>query len=122
MIKLVVQIANDGEFQTLCTREYDEASFVVPEPRHVLTIPDDGEDEEQRYYVENVIHDLAEEQPELRLIVKDEEEVIRQVRQQRAQMQQMKKLQQAAQQGGQGGNPFGGGGGNGGGNNSPFSL
>lgn len=123
MIKLVVQEVNDGDFETIASREYDEANFVMPEAKQLVTLPADGEEEETRYYVQNVIHALGEEQPELRLIVQDEEEVIKQVRAQRAQMRQMQQLQQAAQGGG--GNPFGGGGnkgGNQGGGGSPFSL
>lgn len=120
MIKLVVKTPNEGELQTICTREYDEASFVMPEPRNVLSIPEADGEEDTRYYVENVIHRLTDEQPELQLIVRDEEEVLRQVRQQR--QQQMRQMQQLQKQQGQGGgNPFSGGGGNSG-NNSPFSL
>lgn len=122
MTKLVIKEPNDGELETICTREYDADSFQVPERSAVVAIPD-GDDEE-RYYVENVVHRLEEDGVELHLIVRDEEEVLRQVREQRAQKRrQMQQLQQA--QGGGGGNPFGGGGGGGGGNGgggSPFSL
>jgi hypothetical protein len=92
----------------------------MPEPRNVLSIPNEEGEDETRYYVENVIHHLADDQPELQLVVRDEEEVLRQVRQQRQQqMRQMQQLQQS--QGGQGGgNPFSKGGNSG--NNSPFSL
>ena len=121
MIKLVVKTPNDGELQTVCTREYDEKTFVVPEPRNVLSIPDEEGDDESRYYVENVIHRLGEDDVELQLVVRDEEDVLRDVRAKRA--QQMRQMQQMQGQQG-GGNPFGGGGGGGGkgGNNSPFSL
>ena len=122
MIKLVVKEANEGEFETLCTREYEPDSFTIPEPRNVVTIPDDDADEAERYYVQNIIHQLDEDQPEIQLIVESEEEVMRQMRQQRAQrMKQMQQMQGGG--GGGGGNPFGGGDGGGGeGGGSPFSL
>lgn len=117
MIKLVVKTPNDGELQTICTREYNEESFVMPEPRNVLSIPNEEDEENTRYYVENVIHHLGDDQPELQLVVRDEEDVLREVRQKRqAQMRQMQQLQQ--QQGQGGGNPFSGKGGN----DSPFSI
>lgn len=125
MINLVVKTpAEDGEsFETVCERSYDESSFVVPEPKQLLSIPgDDGED--ARYFVENIIHDFQEDQPSLQLIVRTEEEVINEIRQQRAQRRKMQQIQQQAGQGG--GNPFGGGGNKGGGNKggggSPFTL
>lgn len=119
MIKLVVKTPNDGELQTICTREYNEESFVMPEPRNVVSIPNDGDEDNTRYYVENVIHHLADEQPELQLVVRDEEDVLREMRQKRqAQIRQMQQLQQQSKGQG-GGNPFGGGNS---GNNSPFSI
>ena len=127
MIKLVVKTPNDDdEFDTIATREYESDSFAIPEPKQLVNIP--GDDSDQRYFVENIVHTLNEDAPELTLIVRDEEEVIREVRQQRAQMRKMKQMQQQAQQGG--GNPFSGGGGGGGGNKggqgggggNPFSL
>lgn len=120
MIKLVVKTPNDGELETVCTREYDAENFITPEPRNVLAIPGADGEEDTRYYVENVIHRLGDEQPELQLVVRDEETVIQQVREQRAQkMRQMQQMQQA-QQGG--GNPFSGGNSGNSGNNSPFSI
>jgi hypothetical protein len=120
VIKLVVKTPADGQLETICTREYDPEGFVVPEPRNVVAIPGDDGEEATRYYVENVIHLLEDDQPQLELVVQDEEAVLEQMRQQRAQkMRQMQQMQQAAR--GQGGkNPFGGGGD--GGNNSPFSI
>jgi hypothetical protein len=126
VIKLVVKTPNDDdEFDTIATREYEAESFAIPEPKQLVSIP--GEDNDDRYFVENIVHSLGEDTPELTLIVRDEEEVIREVRQQRAQMRKMKQMQQQAQQGG-GGNPFSGGGGGGGnqggqgGGGNPFSL
>lgn len=120
MIKLTVKTMQDDQFETICTREYDAESFVMPASRQVLTFPEEGED--SRYYVENVIHHLGEEQPEIQLIVRDEEELIADVRRKRQQKMRQFQQQMAASQGqqGGGGNPFGGGGGQGGG--SPFSL
>jgi hypothetical protein len=123
VIKLVIKTPNDGELETIATREYDESKFMMPEPKNVVSIPSDDGEEDTRYYVENVIHRLADDQPELQLVVRDEETVLRQVREQRQQqMRQMQQMQQMKQGQGQkgGGNPFSGGGN--GGNDSPFSL
>jgi DNA segregation ATPase FtsK/SpoIIIE-like protein len=121
VIKLVVKTPNEGELETICTREYDEANFMMPEPKNVVSIPSEDGEEDTRYYVENVIHRLADDQPELQLVVRDEETVLRQVREQRQQqMRQMQQMQQAQGQGKQGGNPFSGGGNSGG--DSPFSI
>jgi hypothetical protein len=114
-MKLVIKAANEGELETVATREYGTDDFVVPEPRNVVTLGATEEDEEEtRYYVQNVVHQLGEDEAELHLVVQTEEEVMAQVRKQRAQQRQMQQMQKMAQQQAQGGGQ--------GGNDSPFSL
>lgn len=119
-MKFVIKAAQEGELATIATREYEAGSFVVPEPRNVVTVNEEDEDEETRYYVQNVVHQFDEDAPEIHLVVQTEDEVMKQVRQQRAQQRKMQQMQKMAQQGGgDGNNPFSGGGNDGG---SPFSL
>ncbi len=122
----VLEASEDGDFESLGEFEYDSDNFVIPEPKQLLILPDD-DGEETRYFVENVAQRLEDDNAQLEIYVRNEEEVLREARQrQRQQMRQMQQLQQSNQGGGGGGggNPFGGGGGGqgGGGDNSPFSL
>lgn len=114
-MKLLIKAANEGELETVATREYETGDFVVPEPRNVITLgAAEDEEEEERYYVQNVVHQLGEDEAELHLVVQTEEEVMAQVRKQRAQQRQMQQMQKMAQQQAKGGGQ--------GGNDSPFSL
>ena len=118
MPKFLVEHANDeGEFETICEREYD-SNVAIPEQGQILEIPEDTDEEGEpvTYFVENVGQRLEEDGPVYKLIVRNEEEVRQQIRERRKQeMRRMQKMQQ--QQGG-----GGGGGGQGQGGGSPFTL
>lgn len=92
MIKLVVKTQGEGQFETIATREYDESQFTVPEPRNVLTFPETDDGEQTFWIVQNVIHHLDPEQPELHLVVQDQETMIREMREQRARMAQLQQI------------------------------
>jgi hypothetical protein len=108
VIKLVVKTQGEGQFDTIATREYDEAQFTVPEPRNVLTIPDVDGEEDTFWIVQNVIHHLGPDQPEVHLVVQDQEAMIREMREQRARMAQLQQLAGAAGGGGANGSAAGG--------------
>jgi len=121
MPKFIVQHEQDeGEFDTLCEREYGD-SVPVPEKGDILEIPEQtGDDGEPvTYFVENLGHRLEDDGPVHILYVRDEEQVRQQIRERRKQeMRRMQKMQQQQQQMGGGG----GGGGQGSGGGSPFTL
>lgn len=123
MPKFIVQHeTEEGEFDTLCEREYGDA-VPVPEKGDILEIPDRTNDEGEMitYFVENLGHRLEDDDPTHILYVRDEEQVRQQIRERRKQeMRRMQKMQQQQQMGGGGGQGGGGGGGQGGG--SPFTL
>lgn len=122
MPKFIVQHeSDDGDFDTLCEREYGD-SVPVPEKGDILELPEHTNDEDEpiTYFVENLGHRLQEDGPVHVLYVRDEEQVRQQIREKRKQeMRRMQKMQQQQQPGGGGG---GGGGGQGSGGGSPFTL
>lgn len=109
-MKLLVKTQSEGELKTIAERDYESTDFQMPEPRSVLTIPELDDDEGAVFWiVQNVIHHLGADQPEVHLVVQDQEEMIRDMREQRARMAQLQQLAggsgaaqaAASQQGGQ---------------------